>query len=69
MDFVGNGMGLCLAMSHQTRWHTMTDFAHEDISNIALLCFVLGVGFLTFLGVALAYITTLFLMESFNDRD
>lgn len=47
----------------------MTDFAHEDISNIALLCFVLGVGFLTFLGVALAYITTLSLMESFNDRD
>lgn len=47
----------------------MTDFATEDISNIALLCFVLGVGFLTFLGVALAYITTLFLMESFNDRD
>lgn len=46
----------------------MTEFAHEDISNIALLCFVLGVGFITFIGVAAVYIASLFLMEEFNDR-
>jgi hypothetical protein len=47
----------------------MNDFATEDISNIALLCFLLGVGFITFIGVAAIYITSLFLMESFNDRN
>jgi hypothetical protein len=45
----------------------MNDFAMEDISNIALLCFLLGIGFITFIGVAAIYITSLFLMESFND--
>ena len=47
----------------------MTDFSVEDISNIALLCFLLGVGFMTFVAVSLLYIASLFLMESFNDRD
>jgi hypothetical protein len=47
----------------------MVDFSVEDISNIALLCFLLGVGFLVFMGVALLYLVSLFLMESLNDRD
>ena len=64
---MGLGMGICFAAPHLARWSCMD--VTDDISNIALLCFVLGIGFLTFIGVALAYITTLFLMESFNDRD
>jgi hypothetical protein len=47
----------------------MIDFSVEDISNIALLCFVLGIGVITFLGVAILYIASLCLMESLNDRD
>lgn len=47
----------------------MTDFSIEDISNIALLCFLLGVGFITFVAVAMLYLVSLFLMESLNDRD
>jgi hypothetical protein len=47
----------------------MIDFSVEDISNIALLCFVLGVGFITFVAVAMLYLASLFLMESLNDRD
>jgi hypothetical protein len=62
-------MGLCLAITYQQENNTMNDFATEDISNIALLCFLLGVGFITFIGVAAIYITSLFLMESFNDRN
>lgn len=46
----------------------MIDFALEDISNIALLCFVLGVGMLSFICVSFLYIATLFIMEDFNDR-
>jgi len=60
-------MGLCLAITNQQETNTMNDFAMEDISNIALLCFLLGIGFITFIGVAAIYITSLFLMESFND--
>jgi len=60
-------MGLCLAITYQQENNTMNDFATEDISNIALLCFLLGIGFITFIGVAAIYITSLFLMESFND--
>jgi len=60
-------MGLCLATTNQKETNTMNDFAMEDISNIALLCFLLGIGFITFIGVAAVYITSLFLMESFND--
>jgi len=62
-------MGLCFAITYQQENNTMNDFATEDISNIALLCFLLGIGFITFIGVAAIYITSLFLMESFNDRD
>jgi hypothetical protein len=47
----------------------MVDFSVEDISNIALLCFVLGIGFLVFMGVAMLYLVSFFLMESLNDRD
>jgi hypothetical protein len=47
----------------------MTDFSVEDISNIALLCFLLGVGFLAFMGVAMLYLVSFFLMESINDRE
>jgi hypothetical protein len=60
-------MGLCFAITYQQETYTMNDFATEDISNIALLCFLLGIGFITFIGVAAIYITSLFLMESFND--
>ena len=60
-------MGLCLAITNQKETNTMNDFAREDISNIALLCFLLGIGFITFIGVAAIYIPSLFLMESFND--
>jgi hypothetical protein len=60
-------MGLCFAIPYQQENNTMNDFATEDISNIALLCFLLGIGFITFIGVAAIYITSLFLMESFND--
>jgi hypothetical protein len=67
VDCLGLGMGLRFAMPYQAWWHTMNDFAMEDISNIALLCFLLGIGFITFIGVAAIYITSLFLMESFND--
>jgi hypothetical protein len=62
-------MGLCSAITNQIQPNTMTDFALEDISNIALLCFLLGIGFITFVGVAALYITSLFLMESINDRN
>ena len=47
----------------------MIDFSVEDISNIALMCFVLSVGFITFVAVSLLYLASLFLMESLNDRD
>lgn len=47
----------------------MIDFSVEDISNIALLCFILGVGAVTFVCIALLYIASLFLMEEFNDRN
>jgi hypothetical protein len=47
----------------------MTDFSIEDISNIALLCFLLGIGFITFVAVSLLYLASLFLMESINDRE
>jgi hypothetical protein len=47
----------------------MIEFTLEDLSNIALLCFVLGVGFFTFIGVAILYLSSLFLMESLNDRN
>jgi len=47
----------------------MIDFSVEDISNIALLCFLLGVGFITFVAVSLLYLASLFLMESLNDRE
>lgn len=69
LDYLGAGMGLCFAITYQQENNTMNDFATEDISNIALLCFLLGVGFITFIGVAAIYITSLFLMESFNDRN
>jgi hypothetical protein len=61
-------LGVLLCNFESERQH-MNDFATEDISNIALLCFLLGIGFITFIGVAAIYITSLFLMESFNDRD
>jgi hypothetical protein len=66
---MGTWMGLCFAITNQKETNTMNDFAMEDISNIALLCFLLGIGFITFIGVAAVYITSLFLMESFNDHD
>jgi hypothetical protein len=69
LDYLGSSMGLYLAITNQQETYTMNDFATEDISNIALLCFLLGIGFITFIGVAAIYITSLFLMESFNDRD
>jgi hypothetical protein len=47
----------------------MVDFSVEDISNIALICFLLGISFITFVAVAMLYIVSLFLMESLNDRD
>jgi hypothetical protein len=62
-------MGLRTPVPHQAWWHSMVDFSVEDISNIALLCFVLGVGFITFVAVAMLYLVSLFLMESLNDRD
>jgi hypothetical protein len=62
-------MGLRSPVPHQAWWCSMTDFSVEDISNIALLCFVLGVGFITFVAVSLLYLASLFLMESLNDRD
>jgi len=62
-------LGALLCNSESNMVANMNDFATEDISNIALLCFLLGIGFITFIGVAAIYITSLFLMESFNDRD
>ena len=47
----------------------MIHFVFEDIANIALLCFLLGIGFITFVAVALTYIAAYFLMEDFNERD
>jgi hypothetical protein len=47
----------------------MVSFSVEDISNIAMLCFLLGIGFLTFMAVAMLYLVSLFLMESLNDRN
>ena len=62
-------MGLRLAITNQQETYNMNDFAMEDISNIALPCFLLGIGFITFIGVAAIYITSLFLMESLNDHN
>jgi hypothetical protein len=66
---LGLGMGLRTPVPHQAWWHSMVDFSVEDISNIALLCFLLGIGFLVFMGVALLYLVSFFLMESLNDRN
>jgi hypothetical protein len=40
----------------------------EDLYNIALICFLLGIGFVSIVGLAALYMFTLFLMESINDR-
>jgi hypothetical protein len=62
-------MGLRTPAPNQSRGQSMVSFSVEDISNIALLCFLLGVGFITFVAVSLLYLASLFLMESINDRD
>jgi phage shock protein PspC (stress-responsive transcriptional regulator) len=40
----------------------------EDMQNIALLCLLLGIGVISFIGVAAIYICAFFLMDSSNDN-
>lgn len=41
----------------------------DDLYNILLICFILGVGFVSAVGISALYMFTLFLMETINDRD
>ena len=47
----------------------MIHFVFEDTANIAFLCFLLGIGVVTFVCVMSLYFFALFLMEDFNDRN
>ena len=40
----------------------------EDMQNIALLCLLLGIGVISFIGVIAIYICAFFLMDSSNDN-
>jgi len=41
----------------------------SDLANIALLCFLMGVGIVTFIGIALGYLVVMEFLETFYFKD
>jgi hypothetical protein len=41
----------------------------SDLSNIALLCFLMGVGIITIVGVVLGYLVVMEFLETFYFKD
>lgn len=41
----------------------------SDLANIGLICFLMGVGILTFIGIALIYLTVMEFLETFYLKD
>jgi hypothetical protein len=59
----------CLAVGLAKGINSRRRTMDSDLANIALICFLMGVGIVTFIGIALGYLVVMEFLETFYFKD